>query len=268
MADYFVGDIQGCYDELCRLLDKVKFDPAKDQLCPVGDLIARGPASEKVAKLMLELGDSVQTVLGNHDLHFLSVYHGLFKAKKKDKLTALLKSSWLDEYVAWLAQQPLARFYPEFNLYLSHAGFHPLINYQKQLDMANFAMQKIAGKDQVEWLKAMYGDKTSAYRDDLTTVEQVRLIVNIMTRMRFLNRNASLEFSHKDSPENTPDLIPWFNYPSAQAKEVTMVFGHWASLLGKTGRQNVLALDTGCVWGNGLTAYSPQSNAFYFQEAL
>ncbi|WP_017444262.1 symmetrical bis(5'-nucleosyl)-tetraphosphatase [Gayadomonas joobiniege] len=267
MAHYFVGDIQGCYDELNRLLEQVRFDPAKDILCPVGDLIARGPASEKVADLMLQLKSSVLPVLGNHDIHFLSVCHGLFKLKKKDGLAKLFDSAWRDEYTRWLVQQPLIRYFPQFDLYMSHAGLHPQVAYTQQIELAEEAMQNLRGKQQKEWLSRMYGAKTGSYNEQLGRAERFRFIINVTTRMRYLHEDGSLEFAHKDAPDNTPNLVPWFDYPQKHNNNSRIVFGHWASLLGHTQRDDRLALDTGCVWGNKLTAYCPEHNRYYFQAS-
>lgn len=267
MAHYFVGDIQGCYDELMRLLDDVQFDPANDKLCPVGDLVARGPDSDKVAQLMLTLADSVQTVLGNHDLHLLAIYAGFHKPKKNDKLLTLLASSHIDAYINWLRQQPLIRQFPEFNIVMSHAGLHPDLSLEQQLQLAQAAEQKLSSANYKVWLEKMYGNDPKVWRTHLTDVEQFRFIVNVTTRMRFINDDGALEFKTKVAPEDAPlNLSPWFKIPPRINN--TMVFGHWASLLGNTGHKQFIALDTGCVWGNKLTMYRPEDGRFFSQACL
>lgn len=271
MAHYFVGDIQGCYDELTRLLDKVKFDPTQDILCPVGDLVARGPASEKVAKLMLELDleQAVEPVLGNHDLHLLSIYAGLFKDKKNDKLKTLIQSPMVSEYAKWLRAQPLIRYYPEFNIIVSHAGTHPFVPLETQIELANQAQQKLASKDYKIWLERMYGNEPRKWRSHLTEEEAFRFIINTTTRMRFIDDDGALDFKTKHPPSQAPlNLSPWFELKPKTTPAPIHVFGHWAALLGKTDNSNFIGLDTGCVWGNKLTMYKAETKEFFVQQSL
>ncbi|WP_143870599.1 symmetrical bis(5'-nucleosyl)-tetraphosphatase [Catenovulum sediminis] len=268
MAHYFVGDIQGCYEELMRLLDRINFDPTEDKLCPVGDLVARGPDSDKVAKLMLEMQGSVEVVLGNHDLHFLSVYHNLFTAKKNDKLEALLNADFVDNYVNWLKRQPLFRVYDKLNIIVSHAGMHPHLSLHKHLELADFAQQKIAGEKSKKWLKTMYGDKVSIWHSGLSKEDEFKAIINIATRMRYIKDNGELDFKHKNSPQETPYLTPWFDVTPQHPKGYKMVFGHWASLMGQTHNPQFKALDTGCVWGNHMTMYVAESDEIFIQPSI
>ncbi|MCU4675085.1 symmetrical bis(5'-nucleosyl)-tetraphosphatase [Catenovulum sp. 2E275] len=267
MAHYFVGDIQGCYDELMRLLDKVKFDPKQDILCPVGDLVARGPASEKVAKLMLELDSAVEPVLGNHDLHLLSIYAGFFEPKKNDKLKKLLNASYLEKYAKWLRKQPLIRQYPQFDIVMSHAGMHPSLPVSEQLVLAAHAEQKINSKDYKIWLERMYGNEPRKWRAHLTEEEAFRFIINTTTRMRYIDAEGGLDFKCKLPPEQAPlDLSPWFDVETYNPQ--TFVFGHWAALLGHTRNSQFIGLDTGCVWGNHLTLYKAETREFFIQQSL
>ncbi len=267
MAHYFVGDIQGCYDELMRLLDKVKFNPEQDKLCPVGDLVARGPASEKVAKLMLELDQAVEPVLGNHDLHLLSTYVGLYEPKKNDKLKKLIHAPFIDKYLKWLRKQPLIREYPEFNLVMSHAGLHPSLPVSEQMALAACAQEKLAGKDYKKWLDRMYGNEPRKWRAHLTEEEAFRFIINTTTRMRFIDDEGALEFKCKLPPEQAPlHLSPWFEVENHNPQ--TFIFGHWAALLGNTRNSKFIGLDTGCVWGHQLTCYKAQTQEFFAQASL
>ncbi|WP_440903259.1 symmetrical bis(5'-nucleosyl)-tetraphosphatase [Catenovulum sp. SX2] len=269
MAHYFVGDIQGCYDELMRLLERVDFDPSQDKLCPVGDLVARGPASDKVAKLMLDIQDSVLTVLGNHDLHFLSIFHGLFQPKKNDKLDTLLKAPFAEEYANWLAQQPLIRTFPQLNIVMSHAGLHPHLSLQQHLDMSDWVQQVLAGGKIKPWLKAMYGDKVNKWQADFSLQDKFNFIINVTTRMRYLKNKGQLDFKCKDTLAAAPDnLTPWFNVPRMEDVDFQIVFGHWASLMGCVQNKQYMALDTGCVWGQYMTMYCAETATKYQQGAL
>ncbi|KMT66276.1 symmetrical bis(5'-nucleosyl)-tetraphosphatase [Catenovulum maritimum] len=269
MAHYFVGDIQGCYSELMSLLDRVNFEPSTDTLVPVGDLVARGPESELVASLMLKLGDAVKPVLGNHDLHLLSIYSGLYSAKKNDKLEALLNAEFIEDYIDWLRFQPLIRCFPEFNLVTSHAGLHPDLSLDLHLSLADSAQQKLRADNYQDWLKKMYGNKPDCYSQDLSDTDKFRLIVNITTRMRYLDKRNRLDFKAKMPVGESPkSLTPWFECYAENTMMPKVIFGHWASLLGQTNRQSVIALDTGCVWGNELTMYCAENQTYYRKSAL
>jgi len=255
MAIYIVGDIQGCYSELEALLNQVNFNPKIDELWPAGDIVARGPDSLSTIRYIKSLGNSAKMVLGNHDLHLLSVYAGLKPANKKDLLTSLLNAPDIDELMDWLATQPLIRKLPSENAYLSHAGISPQWNIQTAIEHAEFAHQCLTSKDRSYWLENMYGEEPNSWSDvDLADKTQVfRFTINSFTRMRFCYPNGALDFEHKRAPhETTNTLIPWYQ-ENPNLNGTTWVFGHWASLLGKTELKNVIALDTGCVWGNQLS---------------
>lgn len=252
MAIYFVGDIQGCYEEFNRLLDKIKFDPLRDELWIAGDMIARGSDSLATMKLILSLGESVKAVLGNHDLHFLSTVAGLFKVKKKDNLANLIDSPELPDIIAWMKQQPLVRKLPNKNVYMSHAGLPPQWTPELAYEQSQKAQLLISADDNTDNLQKMYGNRPSNWLAAETSVEQFRFTVNALTRMRYCHLDGSLDFDCKVAPNNAPrDLKPWFEFNHLQ--EVTWIFGHWASLLGHCNTKNVYALDTGCVWGHHLT---------------
>lgn len=256
---YFVGDIQGCYQPLQRLLEQVKFDPSQDILHPVGDLIARGPDSLAVAKLVLELGDAVQPVLGNHDLHLIAVYHQLHKAKKGDKLEALLQHSIISDFIEWLRRQPLMLQID--NVVCTHAGWHPALSLPQLANLAQLVQRKLSSVDYVSWLPLMYGNEPKCWTDNLSEVEQFRFATSVLTRMRYLTSDLSLNFTAKMPLADSPnDLQPWFASQTEEMKQYKIVFGHWASLLGETQFSNLYALDTGCVWGNQMTMWCMDNN--------
>ncbi|OUS25871.1 bis(5'-nucleosyl)-tetraphosphatase (symmetrical) [Thalassotalea sp. 42_200_T64] len=255
MAIYLVGDIQGCYQELCQLMTKVNFDSRCDQLWFTGDLIARGPDSLATLRLVKNLGDSAVVVLGNHDLHLLAVHAGIKAVKKNDRLDDLLNAPDLDELMDWLALQPLVVQLPNDNAFMSHAGLPPHWTAQQALQQSNFVQQRISSDKRDYWLNLMYGNEPNLWSLATSEEQQFRYSVNALTRMRFCNtNNGALDFSNKYSPEDNQDtsLTPWYEL-SEQLTSCKWVFGHWASLGGEVTNSNVYALDTGCVWGGELT---------------
>ena len=252
MAIYAIGDVQGCYEELSRLIDKLKFDPANDELWFVGDLVNRGPRSLDVLRLIASLGKCATVTLGNHDLHLLAV------AEKPETADAELKdvisASDAGDLLDWLAHQPLAVYRPELNTLMIHAGVDRSWNPLQTIKLAREVENALRGDERQEFLRHMYGRQPDLWSNDLSGMERLRFIANCLTRIRFCYADGRLEFDHKEPPGQQPDaLIPWFDLPNRAADTVRIVFGHWASL-GLLQRSNLLAIDTGCVWGRELTA--------------
>lgn len=259
MAIYLVGDIQGCYNELQALLKQVSFNPKKDQLYLAGDLVARGPDSLATLRFVKSLKKSAKVILGNHDLHLLSVYAGIKKVKKQDKLDELLSAHDIDTLMNWLSKQPLIQKIGDDNAYMSHAGISPQWNLTQAINQAKFAHKLLSSKKRNYWLNAMYGEKPNDWHQVSTEEEKFRYTINAFTRMRYCYTDKKLEFENKSAPttgkstkQNTLQLLPWYEL-SATITETTWVFGHWAALMGKCSVGNIYALDTGCVWGNHLT---------------
>jgi bis(5'-nucleosyl)-tetraphosphatase (symmetrical) len=262
MAIYLVGDIQGCYSELQALLKKVAFNQEVDQLYLAGDLVARGPDSLATLRFVKSLQQSAKVVLGNHDLHLLSVYAGIKKVKKQDKLDELLAANDIDELMHWLAQQPLLQQIGQDNAYMSHAGIPPQWNLQQAIEQAKFASERLKSKRRNQWLSKMYGEKPDDWQQVKTDEEKFRYTINAFTRMRYCYKDKRLELQNKSAPlnkcfekqssVNKIDLVPWYEL-SSTITETTWVFGHWAALMGNCSVPNIYALDTGCVWGNHLT---------------
>lgn len=267
MAIYLVGDIQGCFSELQSLLQQVNFDASSDQLWAAGDIVARGPNSLETLRFIKSLGENAKIVLGNHDLHLLATYAGLKKVKKNDRLTTLLEAPDVDDLMDWLARQPLIRQLPNENAYMSHAGISPQWSIKKALKYAQKAEKKIAGSERNKWLAKMYGEYPQNWHDAKSKEEKFRFTINSLTRMRFCNQDLSLEFQSKQAPNNSvTNIQPWFKHNKA-LEDSTWIFGHWASLMGETGQENVYALDTGCVWGNHLTLLRWHDRAVFIEPA-
>lgn len=256
MATYAIGDVQGCYDELLALIDKIAFDQSRDQLIFVGDLVNRGPDSLACLSLIKELCQSglAQTVLGNHDLHLLARWRRLIPKDKFDSLQPLLSSEQADELCSWLCQQPLFLIDPELQACFVHAGLYPLWTPQQALSYANEVSQCLQSDARDELFRHMYGNDPECWSESLTGYPRLRFITNALTRMRFCSPTGQLELHAKDSAEQAPaGFSPWFELP-VRCPEMAIVFGHWAALKHLPDSHPFYATDTGCVWGSALTA--------------
>ncbi|WP_020565599.1 symmetrical bis(5'-nucleosyl)-tetraphosphatase [Methylosarcina fibrata] len=252
MAIYAIGDIQGCFDELLRLLETVSFDPKADQLWFTGDLVNRGPKSLETLRFVKSLGNSAITVLGNHDLHLLAAASAPAIARKKNSLDPVLEAPDRDELLDWLRHRPLLHY--SDNYCLIHAGLPPQWDLQQALQMARLAEQALRAPDHQVFIGRMYGNEPSLWSPDLTGIARLRFIVNCLTRMRYCDEQGRLDFDHNGPPGTQPDhLMPWFEAPNRKNSELRIVCGHWSSL-GYYEGHNCYAIDTGCLWGGQLTA--------------
>jgi bis(5'-nucleosyl)-tetraphosphatase (symmetrical) len=268
MSIYFVGDIQGCYQELRALLRQVNFDKHIDQLWIAGDMVARGPDSYQTMKFIMSLGQSVKAVLGNHDLHLMAVYAGIKKAKPSDYLNQLLTAPEISDIIEWLAHQPLLRKLPGEQTYMSHAGFSPQWSLKEIMGHAEFAQQRICSDERNAWLEIMYGEQPQDWRQVNTDEQRFRFIINAFTRVRYCYNNGALEFRCKCEPTDAPkDIKPWFDIASKQLDHCQWIFGHWATLKGECNHANAFALDTGCVWGEHLTLLRWQDKQLFTEKS-
>jgi len=270
MAIYAIGDVQGCYTELCRLLEKIKFDEAADTLWFCGDLVNRGPQSLQTLRFVKSLGSRAITVLGNHDLHLLAIYHGVKKKPgKKDSLYALLNSPECDELMTWLQSRPMLHYDASMEALLVHAGVHPAWNLAQAKSLAQELETVLGGDASKVFFQHMYGDQPDVWSDGLEAMDRWRCITNVFTRMRFFDAEQKMNFSAKGSPTRhaAEGLTPWFDLESALAPQIRVLFGHWSTLaVGSYGRH--LALDGGCVWGGRFAALridNAASEWFYYQ---
>ena len=253
MATYAIGDIQGCYDSLQRLLENCAFDPAKDRLWLVGDLVNRGPKSLETLRFIKSLGSAALTVLGNHDLYLLMLAEGGAKFRgKDDTIQPILDAPDCAELLYWLRQQPLC--HTEGDYCLVHAGLLPQWTAAQARELAREVEAKLQGPDFHDFVVNLWGSEPAGWSDDLTGWPRLRVIVNAMTRMRFCTRFGIMEFKAKGKLSNAPvGHLPWFELPDRQSAESVLVTGHW-SALGLKITPNLLALDSGCLWGGHLTA--------------
>lgn len=252
MPTYAIGDLQGCHASLLRLLDELKFDPAADRLWFVGDLVNRGPDSLAALRLVKGLGDAAVSVLGNHDLHLLLLAEGFGRPQKGDTLDAVLAAPDRDELLHWLRRQKLA--WCERGFLMIHAGVLPGWSVDDALARAAEAEAALQGPRFRDFFAQMYGNTPVAWDDGLEGVERLRMIVNAFTRLRYCSPAGEMEFHHKGAPGTQPaGWLPWFEVPGRRSTNVTCITGHW-STLGLVNRQDLIALDTGCLWGGRMTA--------------
>lgn len=252
MTDYAIGDIQGCYDRLRDVLDKVDFSPSRHRLWVAGDLINRGPSSLATLRYIESLGDSAVVVLGNHDLHLLAVALGGHQTRRKDTLADILDAPDHGRLVAWLRQQNLCVHDPARNLVMTHAGLPHIWTVEQALDCAREVEAVIRGDSASDYFAHMYGNQPERWDTALEGMGRWRVITNYFTRMRFIAEDGTLELAAKESADSAPEgYQPWFYFP--RNDDVRVVFGHWAALEGKTGSDRFVGLDTGCVWGGALT---------------
>ena len=252
MAVYCVGDVQGCDAPLGRLLAEIDFTPSRDTLFVLGDLVNRGPASAQVLRRLMALGNAVHCVLGNHDLHLLAVAAGASRTKPLDTLDHLLQAPDRPALLDWLRHQRLAIW--QHDVLMVHAGVLPSWNVAQTLALAAEVETVLRGPDLSHFLQQMYGNTPDAWNDALSGADRLRAVVNALTRLRFCTADGVMEFASKEGAGSAPPgFMPWFDVPGRQTANVTVAFGHW-STLGKLQRQDVWALDTGCVWGGCLSA--------------
>ncbi len=259
MATYAIGDIQGCYHAFQALLERVGFDKSSDQLWLVGDLINRGSGSLEVLRWCYQHQDNITTVLGNHDLHAIVVAHGIRKPHRGDTIQAILDAPDAEALLTWLRHQPLLEANEDY--VMVHAGLLPEWRVDQALAYAKEVEQALQGENYVEFLVNMYGNTPAQWDEGLIGYDRLRMITNVMTRMRVCHPSGALDFDFKGELADVPKgLLPWFDMPDRASSNQAIIFGHW-SALGLHQRDNVYALDTGCLWGGKLTAMCLESKA-------
>jgi bis(5'-nucleosyl)-tetraphosphatase (symmetrical) len=254
LTRYAVGDIQGCLAPFRALLDSLGFSPDRDQLLLVGDLVNRGPDSLGVLRFIRALGGAASTVLGNHDLHLLALYHDPDRrARSSDTLDEVLAAPDCEQLLDWLIAQPLAIDDAAQGDLLVHAGLVPEWSRVEVLANAR-AAERALRADPPAFLAAMYGNKPERWRDAVTPMEKHRFTINVLTRLRYCRADGRIDLKMKHAPTMVEGpWRPWFEHAERRLTDRRIVFGHW-STLGLLQRANLLALDTGCVWGGALTA--------------
>ncbi len=261
MATYAIGDLQGCYAPLERLLEAVAFDRGRDRLWFVGDLVNRGPDSLACLRFVRSLGSAALSVLGNHDLHLICVAEGIERPRAFDTLEEVLQATDRDELVHWLRHRPL--MHAEGPHVLVHAALEPTWTVPQALALAREAERALRGPDYRMFLERMYGNKPDRWSDSLAGHDRLRVIVNAMTRLRVCDASGAMVLSFKGEPGEASDgWIPWFEVEGRASRDYAIVCGHW-SALGVVVRPDLLSLDSGCVWGRSLTAVRLEDRALF-----
>jgi len=254
LATWAIGDIQGCGAALDRLLKTISFDSQTDRLWLVGDLVGRGPDSLAVLDRLIDLGPSVISVLGNHDLHFLAVAAGVQSAKPSEKLEGVLAHANLAEYVKFLKNQSLIHVCPKLSAVMVHAGVYPRWTVDQAIALGGEVTDALRGAQSEEFLYHMYGDTPRCWDPALSGWERLRFITNTFTRMRVVDQHGCLDMNYKDNVAAAPSgLKAWFDVPNPGLTHSRIVFGHWATN-GLVNQPPYLGLDTGCIWGGSLSA--------------
>jgi len=262
LATYAIGDLQGCFEPLERLLEVISFDRARDRLWFVGDLVNRGPDSLACLRFVRDLGDRAVAVLGNHDLHLLCVAEGIHGMGKRDTLQPILDDPERDALLAWLRRRPL--LHSEDGFVLVHAGVLPAWSVAQARELAAEIERHLHGPRYRELLLNMFGDEPHAWDESLAGWERMRIIVNALTRVRMCDRTGALALRYKGEPdEHAPaGLVPWFDVPGRASRDATIIFGHW-SALGLRVRDDIACLDSGCIWGRSLSALRLEDRAVF-----
>lgn len=260
LSHYVIGDLQGCNGQTRELLHTIPQDPGR-RLIFAGDLINRGPDSLGTLRTVMALGEQAQAVLGNHDLHLLAVACGIRPLHGSDTLHDILDAPDRDKLIDWLRHRPLALLVQDH--LVVHAGVLPQWSLAQALALAGEVEAMLRSDGWIDFLTHMYGNQPNRWRDDLTGYERLRCIINAFTRLRFCQADGTMDFSVKEGAAGAPeDLMPWFEVPGRLTEDTPVVFGHWSSL-GLVMRPNLLALDTGCVWGGKLSAVRLEDRALF-----
>lgn len=254
MAVYAVGDIQGCYRELRRLLDVLRFDPSTDRLWLTGDLVNRGPQSLETLRFVRGLGTAAVSVLGNHDLHLLAAATHAEKLKPQDTLDEILNAPDRDELLDWLRRLPLLHHDAQLGYTLVHAGLPPQWDLASAAACAREVEAQLRSDRYADFFAHMYGNEPTQWSDGLRGWDRLRFITNCLTRLRYCGPDGRIALAHKGAPGTQPaGLLPWFDIPERRSRTLKLVFGHWSTLGDRTD-PGIYALDSGCVWGGKLTA--------------
>ena len=276
MANYAVGDIQGCYKEFDKGLKKINFNEKKDRLWISGDIVNRGPDSLKTLERIYSIRSSVNIVLGNHDLHFLARHYADRKSAKNDTLEELLASSKCEKYAKFLLKQPFV-FSKKIKLkngdkkkyIMVHAGLPHYLTFKECMNL-NKLSQEFLSKNPKKNLKKIFFHHRKNNFKIVSMKDKLTFFINAVTRIRICDKEGKIMFAFKKGLKDLPfNFVPWFKLKiSALTRNDRLIFGHWAALNGKTNKQNIIGLDTGCVWGNKLTFVRLEDSKKYFIKKI
>ena len=258
MTRYAIGDIQGCYEELKELMERLRFSSDRDRIYFVGDLVNRGPASLEVLRFVRALGDNAVSVLGNHDLHLLAVAQGIRRNRKSDTLDDVLTAPDRAKLFEWLITRPLAHVDEHGDRpadLIVHAGVVPQWTADMTIALAR-EVETVLQERPADVFDHMYGDEPDCWNDRLSGPDRWRFTINVLTRLRVCTADGRIELKWKGKPPPTSSTYqPWFAIDDRKSANARVIFGHW-SALGFVRAPGVVGLDSGCVWGGSLTAFN------------
>ncbi|MFO1519570.1 MAG: symmetrical bis(5'-nucleosyl)-tetraphosphatase [bacterium] len=262
MPTYAIGDIQGCFKTLLKLLEKIHFSPLSDQLWLLGDLVNRGPHSLEVLRWASSHRENIRVVLGNHDLHLLARAAGVTEKKKMDTLDEVLNAPDRDELLDWLKTRPF--IHREKNFLAVHAGIHPHWTAEEAELKAQEVEEELRGPSSRDFLASVF----QGSKPESLSFEKKRKTVKVLTRIRMCHPDGTPGYEFKGSPDEAPPpLVPWYSFPNRSTENLTFLFGHWAAL-GLKIEPKLVGLDTGCVWGRALTAYRLEDGAIFQEQKV
>ncbi|WP_428087085.1 symmetrical bis(5'-nucleosyl)-tetraphosphatase [Candidatus Thioglobus sp.] len=252
MADYLIGDVQGCYDALQSLLKKIKFSLDKDQLFFLGDVINRGNKSLETLRFIKHNTDNASMVLGNHDFHLLACVFTKINPHKKDTFVDIINAKESAKLLEFIASQPLLIKHKE--VLMVHAGIPPNWDSSRAQAQAEQVQKHLQGEDLSGFLAQMYNNKPDTWDQNLSELAQCQYTINALMRMRFCQSDGRLEFEHKMNADQAPDgFKAWFEHDKRLLKNTDIFFGHW-STLENINQAHIYPMDHGCVWGGALSA--------------
>jgi bis(5'-nucleosyl)-tetraphosphatase (symmetrical) len=267
---FAIGDVQGCFDELRTLLDKIEFDPEKHNLWFAGDLVNRGPNSLQVLRFVRALGDSAITVLGNHDLQLLAAAEGFLQPRQRDTISGILEAPDIGELLEWLRFRPLMHYDASLNYMMAHAGIYPKWDLDQTQACARELETALQGEHYRDFLEQLSNwSNPRKWSPDLQGIERLSFISNCFTEMRYCDNKGRIHLNVGSKEAQKRGLVPWYEVPKRVLRKTPIIFGHWASLSSrKVKSRHVFSLDNGCVQGGKLTAIRLQDRIYFNVRCL
>jgi bis(5'-nucleosyl)-tetraphosphatase (symmetrical) len=265
MATYAIGDVHGCFETLRALLGRIGFSARQDRLWLVGDLVNRGPRSLEVLRWAAGLGDRLVVVLGNHDLYLLARAAGVAERKRRDTLDPVLAAADRDDLLSWLRRRPL--LHRGDGRVLVHAGLFPQWTVERAEQLAREVEARLRDRRTGDrLLRSAVAKRADRWREGLGAGARARIALAGMARLRALTAAGNICADFSGPPAELPaGCLPWFEAAGRRSAGAQVIFGHWAAL-GLRLAPGIAAIDTGCVWGQALTALRLEDGAV-FQEA-
>ena len=252
--NWAIGDIQGCFDNLDKLLKKINFNFDKDKLWLVGDIVNRGKKSLEVLEFVYEHQDRINLVLGNHDIGLIAAFYNL--RPSNETIEPILSHKNANKYINWLRSQPFLHIDYALGYVMAHAGIAPQFDLENAIYYNLLLQGRLSSIEAKEWLEKIFAKETKKYHTKASLIEEERYALNSFIRMRYCYKDGRLDFKQKGAPKDvSKKLYPWFDCPNRKKIDLTILFGHW-STLGLLQREDVICIDTGCVWGRYLSAIS------------